>query len=368
MPDTLVDYYALLGVARTASDQEIERAIKSGIRTWSKQTSRPELDKRQEAERKMEQLKKAREILLNGAQRQSYDQQLAAASMRPEVGAAAPSSSNEWLELAQRALSVNDYRTAVRAAQEAQSSHDRTAEVWGIMAEANAGLGRFDDAVFEAQRALQLDPDNHAYRYLLADIFEKLGDWRNAVAHYEQLARLEPDAELPQVGIGSVYISSGDYRRAISLFEGLYANGQNKEMAGDYLAMALMTEAEGIPALQDSTGYVITAPHEITRMRPLLSRAAEVTQDADLRTGIAQASAYVEQMAASEIIWQRFFGRWARRYVLVAVILIIIGLVTNSALLPILFILAGGVGLVAYARVPRWKLNSYTHQGRGVTY
>jgi curved DNA-binding protein CbpA len=65
----LVDYYALLGVARTASRPGIEQAIRQGIRTWSKQTGRPELDRRQEAERKMQQIKEAREILLDDDRR-----------------------------------------------------------------------------------------------------------------------------------------------------------------------------------------------------------------------------------------------------------------------------------------------------------
>ena len=70
---------------------------------------------------------------------------------------------------------------AARAAQEAASSADRTAELWSILGRANAGLGRFDDAVFEAQRALQLEPDNLEYRYNLAETFERAGDWNNAL-------------------------------------------------------------------------------------------------------------------------------------------------------------------------------------------
>src|SRR5215475_13579689 len=216
MTHAFVDYYALLGVDRTASRPEIEQAIKKGIRTWSRQTSRPELDKRQEAERKI--------------------QQLAAPVMS---GAAAPSGGGGWLDLARHAMSVNDYRTAVRAAQEGQTTQDECAEAWSIIARADARLGRLDEAVFAAQRALQLDPDTPGHHYTLAAIFEQLGDWANALRCYETLLRLDPSSELPQIRTAMVCQASGNHTRAMAILERLYASGRDQKLAGDYLAMAL---------------------------------------------------------------------------------------------------------------------------------
>src|SRR5215468_9313416 len=224
MTHAFVDYYALLGVDRTASRPEIDQAIRTGIRTWSRQTSRPELDKRQEAERKMQQLKEARITLLDAGRRQRYDQQLAA----PVVSvAAAPSGGGGWLDLARHAMSVNDYRTAVRAAQEGQTTQDECAEAWSIIARANAGLGRLDEAVFAAQRALQLDPNTPGHHYTLAAIFEQLGDWTNALRCYETLLRLDPGSELPQIRTAMASQASGNHTRAMAILERLYASGRD---------------------------------------------------------------------------------------------------------------------------------------------
>jgi tetratricopeptide (TPR) repeat protein len=366
MPEALVDYYALLGVARTAARVEIESAIKKGIRTWSKQTSRPELDKRQEAERKMQQLREARETLLDDERRRWYDQQLAVAATSV---AASPSGDEDWLALARNALNINDFHTAARAAAEARRTNERSAEVWSILARANAGLGRTDDAVFEAQRALQLEPDNVDHRYTLAEIFEQLGDWHNAMQTYEYLARLEPNSELPRFGIASVYLSAGDHTRAIGLLDQLYETGQDRRMAGDYLAMALMNAAQEVPRVREDDGYAITAPDEISRMRNMLDRAVAVTQDPDLQSDIASMRHYIDRMAGREIIWGRIFSRVGLWWVGASALSVCCsGFDNDFAVIAALVIFGGAAGLVAYALVPRWKLNRMADQSRYLTY
>jgi tetratricopeptide (TPR) repeat protein len=365
----LVDYYALLGVARTASRPGIEQAIRQGIRTWSKQTGRPELDRRQEAERKMQQIKEAREILLDDDRRARYDDQLAALPASAGTPSAAGSTGEDWLVLARNAMSMNDFRTAVRAAQEARSLEGRAAEVWSILARANAGLGRHDDAVFEAQRAVQLEPDNLEHRYTLAQIFEQLGDWANALKVYQSLSQLDPESELPHFGAASVYLASGDYNQALGMFEHLYETGRDPAMAGDYLAMALLNAAENVPRVQVDNGYAITAPVEISHMRGLLQRAAEVVDDPELSAEVASARAYVERSAGSEIIWGRIFGRWGLRYGVVAMLsLCLAGSAHQTWPFAALVVVGGGVGLAVYAHVPRWRLNRFADQDRYLPY
>ena len=368
MTHAFVDYYALLGVDRTASRPEIEQAIKKGIRTWSRQTSRPELDKRQEAERKMQQLKEARITLLDAGRRQRYDQQLAAPVMSGAAAPAAPSGGGGWLDLARHAMSVNDYRTAVRAAQEGQTTQDECAEAWSIIARADARLGRLDEAVFAAQRALQLDPDTPGHHYTLAAIFEQLGDWTNALRCYETLLRLDPSSELPQIRTAMVCQASGNHTRAMAILERLYASGRDQKLAGDYLAMALTDAAEKVPRVRNGDGYAITSPDEIRRMRDLLARAEHVTADPDLLAEIADTRSYVALCAGSEVIWRRVFGRWGLGYLVLAVLSwFLASRVPGLWPLTVLVVVGGGVGLVLYARVPRWKLNRLTHGNRHAT-
>jgi tetratricopeptide (TPR) repeat protein len=322
----------------------------------------------------MRQLKEAREILLDDQRRREYDQRLAAAPPSGmDLATAAPA--GDWLELARQALATGDHRTASRAAQEAApNANQRPAEIWGIMAQANAALGRYDDAIFEAQRAIQLEPQNIDHRYALASAFEQAGDWSRALAAYDDLARLDPGSELPRLGSASVYMSSGDPARAAQLLEPLYAE-RASALAGDYLAMALLRMAELVPAARDGEGYAITSEREIDMMRRMLARAQDVTRDPGLQSDIAAARGYVEHMAGREFVWQRLFGRWGRRLAGLG----LLGLCCTGVLgqasgeyvlfaLVMLGVLGGGAGLVAYALVPRWKFNRAEQTGRYLTY
>src|SRR5690606_33956071 len=78
-PRNMDDYYALLGVERTAPASELEKEIRKQLRTWSKRSNHPDLSRRQEAERRVQQLSEARKILLDEQKRAEYDRALAAA-------------------------------------------------------------------------------------------------------------------------------------------------------------------------------------------------------------------------------------------------------------------------------------------------
>jgi Flp pilus assembly protein TadD len=372
--EQVIDFYALLGVPPTASQADVQHALRQAIRTWSKQTARPELDRRHAAERTMRHLREAREVLLDPQRRQEYDRMLAA---RGPAGAPVPDGedSQDWLELARRALATADYRTALRAAEEVATPSARSVEVWNILAQANAGLGRFDEAVFQAHRAVHLDPTNLEHRYTLASCYEGAQDWRNALLCYQQLASADPNSVVPQVGMASVCLSSGDAERAVQLLDELYHRGVDREMVGDYLAAAYAQMAEETPRQRDGDSYMISSNREIDRMRGLLDRALVVAHDPGLISELHETRAYVDYMDSSEFVWRRLFGVWARRYLTLVVALfcaggLASGLTGSSGMLTFATVvaIAGAVGLVFYARVPRWRFNRAAVTGRHLTY
>ena len=58
-----VDYYDVLGIPRTASDDEIKEGVKKQMRQWRKRTEASDLGVRQEAEMRVKQIEEARAIL-----------------------------------------------------------------------------------------------------------------------------------------------------------------------------------------------------------------------------------------------------------------------------------------------------------------
>ncbi|MFD6101173.1 DnaJ domain-containing protein [Nocardia salmonicida] len=79
------DFYALLGLSPSASGDVIKSEIAQAQRMWMHRANLPELKRRQEAERKVDQLRKAKAVLLDPRKRADYDRELAAANQQPTL-------------------------------------------------------------------------------------------------------------------------------------------------------------------------------------------------------------------------------------------------------------------------------------------
>jgi tetratricopeptide (TPR) repeat protein len=207
-----------------------------------------------------------------------------------------------WLDQAWRALSRGDYQVAAYAA--ARSMEDgATVQSALIRARAAAGLGRFEDAVIEAQRAVRLAPDEPDPHLTLAGIFADLGNVPAALRSYRAAERLTPDATVPCVGRALAFAQSGETDRAERLLEAMYAADPDRWPIRDCLALVLVDAAERVPRVCLGERYVITAPSEIAAMRAKLTRASTVAVDDELRTCVGEVRAYVE--ACTRRDWSR---------------------------------------------------------------
>ncbi len=65
---TEIDYYAMLGVARTASDAEIKRAFRRLAQQWH-----PDVNKDPAADERFKQINEAYQVLSDPQRRQAYD-------------------------------------------------------------------------------------------------------------------------------------------------------------------------------------------------------------------------------------------------------------------------------------------------------
>ncbi|MFD6101180.1 J domain-containing protein [Nocardia salmonicida] len=70
------DFYALLGLPRTATDYSIKSELVKLQRQWMRRTNLPDLDRRQEAEQMVRRLSEARAVLLDPVRRAEYDRSL----------------------------------------------------------------------------------------------------------------------------------------------------------------------------------------------------------------------------------------------------------------------------------------------------
>src|ERR1039457_6635129 len=107
------DLYQVLGVSRSASEEEIRVAINRELRVWSQRTNAPEIDKRQTAERKVNLLEDAEATLLDAAKRSRYDQELANQPKQQRDGGPAQEASGDavrvLVEKAEGLMRIGNY-------------------------------------------------------------------------------------------------------------------------------------------------------------------------------------------------------------------------------------------------------------------
>ena len=139
------DLYLLLGVSRSASEDEIRAAINRELRVWSQRTNAPEIDKRQTAERKVNLLEDAEATLLDAAKRSRYDQELANQPKQQGAGGPTQDASSD----------------AVQALVE---------KAEGLMR-----IGNYPGAISQLNKAVKLDPGNFRIQAMLTETKKEWG-------------------------------------------------------------------------------------------------------------------------------------------------------------------------------------------------
>lgn len=360
-----VDYYELLGVARTASEEEIEAASRRATRQWSKRTSSADLDVRHEAETKMARLTEARAALLSGpAARAAYDQALAQGGVQPQASAAppppTPGGQTDWVAIARASLAANDYHAAAYAAKEATTLLGGNAESWSLRSRANLGLGRVQDALFEARHAVEIEMNNPVYHFNLGNVYEQVRDWINALKEYQVATQIDPQSFLYPLSQGAVLQQNGLLDEAIDMYRRVLANHQQSGQVRSYLAVALIEKAGTIPRLQSSGSYVITQPEEIAPMTALATEALHLTTDPDVQQSAQKMLGYLSKqnnkvwclptmVSDAPFMW---LGGVAGAFFIG---MLMMGASVGFGMILILGSLAAAGAILATSQVPQWK-------------
>jgi curved DNA-binding protein CbpA len=290
------DFYAVVGIDRTASAEEIDRKVREQLRIWQRRTTNADLSRRQEAERRVQRLGEARTTLLDAQKRRQYDAQLGA---RPRAAAGPPpvdpdTGDVDWVARARDCLADNNYHAAAHAARQARDTSP-TAEAWGLLARASAGLERLDDALYEARQAVSMDAESAQARLDLAHVYEQRGEWKDAFEQYELASRLDPEAEAPEAGMTRSLASTSNPTEVVDRLERRFARAVPSERpsAGRLLGKALVTAAERVARGPSGAGFRINTQGQVDEIGRLLGRARRVTNDSAVMRSIAELELFV---------------------------------------------------------------------------
>lgn len=368
-----VDYYELLNISRSATEDQIHEAVKNAAREWHNRTEAEDASVRQEAEFRVQNIEAAREILTDQAARAHYDQHLAREGLQQRR--TYESDGGDWLDKAKEYLSRGDYRSAAHAAREATQIAGNSAENWWLRSRASVGMDRLEEALYEAQQAADLEAGNADYHFHLGSVAEAMDRHQQALNEYQEAARLAPNVVMHQLAVAGVYLECDMPEQAMPVIEAVHRQHPDDEKANFYLASALLQAAEKVPAKRGNGSYTVTSRQEISKMRELVGRASVLKGlPRETLDEITRISSYLDRMEK-----RRFHIPWGSSAVQLAgpirsalgalVVLIVPAVFAISGLFALfqgdfggflvgLIFAAVGYGLYKLTWVPQWKVSS----------
>lgn len=365
-----VNYYEVLQVARTATADDIRKAVTQQRRLWVKRQTSSDPSRRTEAEARVRDIDRAEKVLLDRSTRSAFDRELS--DYRPPEEAQARDGEGDWLDRARAYLAMDNPRAANYAAREAINLRGNDDAAWFVRAHSSFLLGNSSDAEYEFAEAIRLRPDNGLYHYGLGETYSAQQKWRSALSQYEEALRLEPGNPEYRTSIAQVYLQNDKSGDALRIMEEVVrAHGDNPAFKY-YLAIALHDDAldslgQIRPLVANGTvidpgGYFILSEEQADLMAKRATRIRGLNVD---DPDIAQMVADIEKLVAESREVKCDYtnvGKWAVAVVIFGLIPFFGGISSGSAgsvLMGVLVILGLGCTFAALKIRPSWKHRLY---------
>lgn len=252
------DYYELLGIQRTASAEEVDKAIREQTSIWRKRVETSDLSAKQEAERRMELLAEARATLRDAEKRAQYDRELVTGGVeRPAAQAPADSAGkDDWVARARGHIEQNDYHSARYATRMALQLGTSTPELWYLRSRANVGLGEFGDALYEAKEALNADSGNLIYISQLAFVHEARKEYSESLAVLNEGIALEPNNRGLNLQKASMLLDLDQWDMSLEVTRFLLNVDATDELATLFHVRGLVGKAEDCKSSSFGGAYI----------------------------------------------------------------------------------------------------------------
>ena len=130
-------------------------------------------------------------------------------------------------------LQNNDLSSAKRSLLAALDADPQFVTAWSTLSAVEMKLGRVEQAVKDARRAVDLDSNSTAALYNLAYGLEEQGNYADALRYYGRAVLIDTEFVEAQSALGSLYVKLGEPARAIEVLQN--ALTKNSESPHAYL-------------------------------------------------------------------------------------------------------------------------------------
>jgi curved DNA-binding protein CbpA len=182
-----VDYYALLGVGREASESEIRERFR--VLAREAHPDRAPRDQKAEAETKFQELTAAVNVLCNPDRRQAYDRDQMMAS---SSGASTYAVVQDYMEQGNAAFRAGAYAEAAGNFTLAAQREPKDPRAHHHLGVASARAGDLHTAVKALEAAVALDPHNVTFLKDAGKVFRQAGLLSKAEKFFQEAVRWNP--------------------------------------------------------------------------------------------------------------------------------------------------------------------------------
>lgn len=370
MATQFVNYYDILAIDKTATDDQIKAAVKEQRTLWFPRQTHPKREVEREAQDRMANIRAAEKVLLNLEQRAAHDKAIAAyVPPRPDPTPHSGSNGNQrdWVAEAAKHLRENAPAAAAGAAREATQLNGANPEAWALRGRSSLLLNQADSAIFEFSEAVRLQPASDEFHGDLGSAYEVKHDYDKAITCFRTAQELAPGVRRYPMSIGSLYIMEEKPKEAIGILEPLQTAQPDDQAVNYLLAFALKDDTfYSWTPIGDDGGRLITTREQVDTTKRNIERAQALAFDDDeLR---ADLSSFLGNARKAERQSFRFPGRRAASgsggagclmvIVYLAALGIIVGVLGTQPIIGVVLLLAAAFGWYKLAFKPRWKRNA----------
>ena len=362
--EKLVDYYQLLEIEPTATDDEVKKALLKKQKYWTIRSGNiADLPRRQEAERNVALLDELALILSDPVRRKDYDRQLRMAPRElPRLNETQTAAQQDWVSEGRHFLGEGDLSNALAAATRATQVEPMNPEAWALSAQAKFRLGQIRDAEYEYRRAINLRPNEAQYYSDLGGVYEDAEDWASAIQQYQSAARLQPRTTLYRALLGRAYYNSHRYEEAIATLNQCLAeepdNSSYREVLAEAYCEASYQHWTFVPANNPvglPENYYATTKLQVDEALAFVQKAQEL----QVQVPYVQNDVQSIHVNIKSMLKRQFHGNW-----LAAGLAVLLGfLLLSASTFWGLFYLVFGVGYAVSCFIPQYYINRRIIQG-----
>ncbi|WP_298045284.1 DnaJ domain-containing protein [uncultured Microbacterium sp.] len=302
------NYYEILELDPKSDADAIAKAVSEKRRFWQPKTSNPKLETRQLAEKMMKDISDAETIFGNAAKRADYDRQLAAQVEVPTPApSAGPAAGRDWLKITLEYLSQGNAAQANYAAREATAQQSENPEAWYFRGVSSALLDQDQDAQFELNEAIRLNPNEAPYHAELGDLYKKNNAWSQALGAYQRASDLVPNNAYYRAGVGVTYSALGELDKGTALLKAAHEQVPDEELIRYYYGVSLLEQATaGWSKFPDESQNILSEAQLISTRQKLAEIEQLKIDDRDFHNDVDEVRVFAEQ--AETVKFQSFGG------------------------------------------------------------